>query len=259
MAESFTSCARVLSSCRASCRQLSSSIALSPEILLLSPIREAETLPLLSMHDRTVNLGVKKDRRLGVAAPPGCRICSRNTRGQPGPVTGAAARRARLRDLCLLNVGGVSHTSTCIPTLSSEVRSSFFFYQNMASRASKIMNKSRPGPLFFRARFWPSAGPRSGETAIATWNLLSLFSNLPGVYKQPALPSGAAQPEGPRGTLPSRAAGTRGAGLDIQAVAEPGRDPSRRLRLTRTVTYVCHGHGVTGPGEPHWLRGSASA
>ena len=56
------------------------------------------------------------------------------------------------------------------------------------------MNKSRPGPLFFRARFWPSAGPRSGETAIATWNLLSLFSNLPGVYKQPALPSARVRP-----------------------------------------------------------------
>ena len=53
---------------------------------------------------------------------------------------------------------------------------------------------------------WQRGNGHSSQ--VATWNLLSLFSNTPGVYKLPAVPSGAAQGA-------HYPAGTRG---DIQAV-----------------------------------------
>ena len=83
-----------------------------------------------------------------------------------------------------------------------KIRSSSLFYQNMASRARKKMNKS---PCY--SRCWPSCHP-AGKRPLLHWIFFSLSSNPPGVYNQPVVPSGAAQGA-------HYPAGTRG---DIQAV-----------------------------------------
>ena len=87
-----------------------------------------------------------------------------------------------------------------------EIRSSSFFYQNMASRASKKMNKSPCS-----SRCWPS-GHVAGKRPLLHGIFFPVFSNPPGVYNPPAVPSGAAQGA-------HYPAGTRG---DIQAVTDRG-------------------------------------
>ena len=70
-----------------------------------------------------------------------------------------------------------------------KVRSSSFFYQNMASRASEKMNIS---PCPSSSRCWPSSHA-AGKRPLLHGIFFLLFSNPPGVCKPPAVPSGASQ------------------------------------------------------------------
>ena len=102
-----------------------------------------------------------------------------------------------------------------------KVRSSSFFYQNMASRASKKMNKSPRS-----SRCWPS-GHAAGKRPL----LHGIFSKPPGMYKPPALPSGAAQDA-------HYPAGTRG-DHDIQAVTiGPWLPVICRLGVSPAILFI---------------------
>ena len=95
-----------------------------------------------------------------------------------------------------------------------------------------------------RGKSHPPSVPCSGDspetvTAIATWNLLFLISNPPGVYKPPAVPSGAAQ----GAHYPAAAARARGARTrDIQAVtAARVRAYGQQFSMPATARWFDHG------------------